>query len=193
MERELPKMKNIALHDVEQVDELVWLDTYQGISLNSPALSIMTDFKKQKPLIIDADTLASEAEKMMLKAHVRLKIVVNQDNKLIGVVSLENLNSQEMMKKVNGGSERLDLLVSDFMLPKKDLKVINFSELENATVGDIVEVLKSNGLQHCLVVDRVAHQIRGIVSASDLARGLSIPMNLTVNPTFLDVFNAVHG
>lgn len=186
-------MKNIALHDVEQVDELVWLDTYQDINLNSPALSIFTDFKKHKPFIIEADTLASEAEKLMLKAHVRLKIVVNKENKLVGVVSLDSLNSQEMIKKVTEGHERLDLFVSDFMLAKEDLKVINFSELERATVGDIVEVLKSNGLQHCLVVDRVAHQIRGIISASDLSRGLNIPMNLTVNPTFLDVFKAVHG
>lgn len=186
-------MKNLALHDVDQLDQLAWPETYQGIPLASPAMAVFTDFKKSKPLVIKADAPASDVEKRMLEERVRLKIVIDKTNKFVGVISLDDLNGQEVIKRIASGFERSELSVSHFMRSKEQLKVILLSELENATVGDVVEMLKTNGLQHCLVVDDSAHQIRGIVSASDLARGLGIAMNLSVSPTFFDIFNEMYS
>lgn len=160
------------------------------MTLTSPALSVLTDFRKSKPCVIELGSSAAEAEKFMLEEHVRLKIVVDKADEFVGVISLEDINSQEVIKRIADGAERSELLVANFMRPKNSLKVIQFSELRNSTVGDVVEVLRSNGLQHCLVVDREKHQIRGIISASDLARGLGIQMNLAISPSFLDIFNA---
>jgi CBS domain-containing protein len=186
-------MKNIALYDVDMFDALVWPDEYQGITLQSPAMAVLTDFRKSKPFVIDEGNSATEAEKLMLEEHVRLKIVVNKNNEFLGVISLEDINSQEVMKRIAEGAERSELSVANFMRPKMALKVIQFCELQKASVADVVDVLKSNGLQHCLVVDREKHQIRGIISASDLARGLRIPLNLSTSPSFLDIFKAVHN
>jgi DeoR family transcriptional regulator, catabolite repression regulator len=185
-------MKNIALYDVDMVDELVWPDKYQGITLESPAVAVLTDFRKAKPFVVDEASSAAEAEKLMLEEHVRLKIVVNKSYDFLGVISLEDINSQEVMKRIADGAKRSELLVANFMRPKSSLKAIRFSELKRASVGDVVELLRSNGLQHCLVVDGEKHQIRGVISASDLARGLRIPMNLSISPSFLDIFKAVH-
>jgi CBS domain-containing protein len=186
-------MKNLALYDVDQLDELAWPENYQGITLNSPAMAVFTDFKKSKPLVIKANAPASDVERRMIEERVRLKIVLNETNKFVGVISLDDLNGQEVIKRIASGIERSELLVSHFMRSKEQLKVILLSELENASVGDVVEMLKTNGLQHCLVVDGKAHQIRGIVSASDLARGLGIAMSLRVSPTFFDIFNEMYS
>lgn len=186
-------MKNLALYDVDQLDQLAWPETYQGITLNSPATAVLTDFKKSKPLVINQDAPASDVEKRMIEERVRLKIVVDKEGKFVGVISLDDLNDQEVVRRIATGIDRAELLVSHFMRSKEQLKVILLSELESATVGNVVEMLKTNGLQHCLVVDDKAHQIRGIVSASDLARGLGIAMNLNVSPSFLDIFNEMYS
>ncbi|MFT4941907.1 MAG: CBS domain-containing protein [Paraglaciecola sp.] len=186
-------MKNLALYNVNQLDQLAWPEKYQGITLDSPAMAVFTDFKKSKPLVIQDDAPASDVERRMIEERVRLKIVLDEANKFVGVISLDDLNSQEVIKRIASGIERSELLVSNFMRSKDQLKVILLSELVNATVYDVVEMLKTNGLQHCLVVDDTAHQIRGIVSASDLARGLGIAMNLRVSPTFFDIFNGMYS
>ena len=186
-------MKNIALYELNQLDELAWPETFQGINLESPATSVFTDFKKTKPIVIQADTPISEVEQRMIEEKVRLKIVLDTSNKFIGVISLDDLNDQEKIKRIASGIERPDLCVRHFMRGKEDLKVILYRELQRSSVGDVVGMLKTNGLQHCLVVDSEEHQIRGIVSASDLAKGLGIAMNLSVSPSFFDIFNEVYS
>ncbi|WP_158768667.1 CBS domain-containing protein [Paraglaciecola sp. L1A13] len=186
-------MRNIALYELNQLDELAWPETYQGITLDSPAMSVFTDFKKSKPIVIQADTPINEVEQRMIEEKVRLKIVLDSSQKFIGVISLDDLNDQEKIKRIASGIERTDLCVRHFMRTKEELKVILFRELKRSKIGDVVEMLRANGLQHCLVVDSEVHQIRGIVSASDLAKGLGIAMNLSVSPTFFDIFNEVYS
>jgi CBS domain containing-hemolysin-like protein len=187
------KMRSLPLYDVEQVDELAWPENYQEVSINSPALVVLTDFKKHKPLVIDEGVSAHDTEQLMLNAHVRLKIVVDKNNKFLGVVSLSDIHHQEIMKKVASGYEHDDLLVTDFMQPKSQLKAIDYNDLKNATVGDLLETLKTNGERHCLVIDKEAHNIRGVISASDIVRTLKLNFDLTSPPTFVDIFNAVHS
>ncbi len=184
-------MRNLNLCDVEQIDELVWPENYQEINLRSPALRVLTDFKKNIPSVIGEDVCAHETEQMMLKAHVRLKIVVDGASKFLGVVGLVDITHQEIMKKIAKGHQHDELLVSDFMQPKSELKAIDFADLEQATVGDILETLKTNGERHCLVINKQKHNIRGVVSASDLVRMLKLNIDLSRPPSFLEVFNVI--
>lgn len=41
-------MKNIALYELNQLDELAWPETFQGINLESPATSVFTDLQKNE-------------------------------------------------------------------------------------------------------------------------------------------------
>lgn len=186
-------MRSLTLWDVEKVDKLAWPENFQEINLNSPALLALTDFKEHKPLVIVEDISAHETEQLMMNAHVRLKIVVDKENKFLGVVSLTDIHHQEIMKKVANGFEHDDLLVTDFMQPKSALKAIDFVDLQHATVGDILETLKANGERHCLVINREKHNIRGVVSASDLVRMLKLKIDLSLPPSFVDIFNVVHS
>lgn len=186
-------MRTLSLCHVEEIDELAWPENHQKINLQSSALSVFTDFKKHKPLVIDGDLSAHEAEQLMLNAHVRLKIVLDQKNKFLGVVSLTDISHQEIMKKVANGHYHDDLLVTDFMQSKSSLKAIDFEELQNANVGDVLQTLKANGQRHCLVIDRNKHYIRGVVSASDLVKTLKLDVDLSSPPTFIDIFNIIHN
>jgi len=186
-------MRSLTLCDVEEVDELAWPEDFQEIGLHSPAIITLTDFKKHKPLVIDEKVSAHDAEQLMFKAHVRLKLVVDSNNKFLGVVSLTDINHQEIMKKVASGFDHDELLVTDFMQPKSQLKAIDFADLQNATVGDILETLKTNGERHCLVINKEKHNIRGVVSASDIVRMLKIEIDLSLPPSFVEIFNVVHN
>ncbi len=186
-------MRSLTLCDVEQIDELAWPENFQEVTLQSPAEIIFTDFTKHKPLIIEENVSAHETQQLMLNAHVRLKMVVNKDNKFLGMVSLTDIQHQEIIKKVADGYDHKELLVTDFMQPKSELKAIDFNDLQFANVGDILETLKTNGKRHCLVIDRENHNIRGVVSASDIVRTLKLNIDLSLPPSFVEIFKVVHG
>ncbi|MFQ3235047.1 MAG: signal-transduction protein with cAMP-binding, CBS, and nucleotidyltransferase domain [Paraglaciecola sp.] len=139
-------MKNVALYNVDQLDQLAWPDNYQVVTLDSPAIDVFTDFKKSKPLLIKVYAPASDVERRMIEERVSLKIVLDEANKFVGVISLGDLTDQEVIKRIATGIQRSELLVSNFMRHKEQQKVILLSELKDDT----------------------AHQIRGTVSASDL-------------------------
>ena len=183
-------MKNLALCDIESIDELAW-PKENCVDLNSPALTVFTDFEQVNPIVIDASTSAVDAESLMINAHVRLVIIVDQYH-FLGVVSLDDLNLQEMIKREAAGIPRAELSVADFMQTRNELKAFSLEELEKSSINDVVETLQKRGQQHCLVVDRNSHMIRGIISASDIARKLRIPININMNSSFINIFNALH-
>ena len=182
-------MTVLTLYPTEKIDHLVWPKSHEELTKESPALAIFTDFEMYNPLVLEENTSAIEAEKLMAKAHVRMKIVVDKSNNFLGIVSLKDLSEQEVIKKISNGHERPNLMITDFMRKKSDLSAFDFDELETATIGDIVDALEESAHQHCLVVDRDKHQIRGLISASDVARKLHIPIDISKKPTFMEVFS----
>lgn len=185
-------MKRFNLYQLEAVDKLAQPDMANNITLDSPALSVMTDFKYHEPLVAGSHDRACDIEQSMLQAHVRMKLVVNKDNEFLGLVSLDDLNAQEILKRVAKGAHREELSAGDFMRPKDSLRALDYHELRQATVRDVVQTLKDNEYQHYLVVDRKEHKIRGVISASDLARKLRLDININSRSSFVNVYAALH-
>jgi len=186
-------MKNINLIALEQAAHLVHPEEFNEVTLDSPALAIFTDFKKHMPLEIEADTPVLQAQYLMRKSHVHLKLVVDDSGELIGIVSLSDLDEQKLVMLQNKGIDRELILVRDLMLPRTEIKVIDFKQLMNTSIADVVEALKQKGAQHCLVVESEHNQIRGLISASDIARRLHIPLHIELPTTFVDIFVAVNA
>jgi CBS-domain-containing membrane protein len=184
-------MRNINLHQIDKIDELATPDDYHQITTESPALKVFTDFKFSKPFTIDSTTTAFDTEKLMLKSHVRLKFVTDENNHFLGIVSLHELNKQNMIKKVAIGENLKDLSVLEFMIPREELKAIEYSDLVDLSIMDVVNLLQDKGEQHCLVLESERHRIRGIISSSDIARKLHIPLNIKNELTFVDIFNSI--
>ncbi|TYK67122.1 CBS domain-containing protein [Colwellia echini] len=183
-------MKNLALCNLESIDELA-CPKDKNVNLNSSALTIFTDFEAVQPIVLDASTSAVEAEKLMINSHVRLIIIVEQSH-FLGVVSLDDLNLQGIIKREASGIPRAELCVADFMQARNELKAFSYEELQKSSINDVVETLQKRGQQHCIVVDRDSHMIRGIISASDIARKLRIPININVDSSFVNIFNALY-
>ena len=184
-------MHQINLFPVSRVAHLVRPDEFHELSPLSSALEFFTDFKQHVPLTIEGSTPAEAVETLMRQAHVKLKIVVDGEGEFIGTISLEDLDDQHFMARIALGFIHKEILVMDLMRPKADIMALSLKDLEEATINDVIKALQQRGQQHCLVVDHSATQIRGLISASDVARRLRIPIRIERVPTFVDIFSSI--
>lgn len=182
-------MKTLPLYNTETIDTLVWPEEQYAVSAKTPALTIFTDFRQHRPRVIDSNVKAIDLEHMMKRSHVKLKLVLDGEGKFIGVVSLYDLSEENILKKINKNTPRQELLVTDFMHPRQSLKCFDYNELSKASVGDVLETQKDNHQQHCLVIDRDRHEIRGLISARDVARLLSRSVDIESHLSFELLFN----
>ena len=185
-------MRKLSFYDTETVAELAWPEASQKITKRSPATKVFTDFNQYEPLVIEASMSALEAEKLMQQSHVRLKLVVDSSDHFLGIISLDDLSTQEVMKKLSEGYQREELFVTDFMRPRSVLKAFSYAEITAATIGDIINSLQGSGQQHALVIDREHHKIRGIISSSDIARKLKLPIDIDNKSSFAHIFAVVN-
>jgi CBS-domain-containing membrane protein len=187
-------MKNMNLITLNSIDHLVHPEEFDEITLDSPAVAVFTDFKEHMPLEIESDIPAVQAEYLMRKAHVRLKLVVDTKSELLGTISLTQLSDQNILIHQQKGIDREDILVKHLMTPRSDIKALDYKEMMNSTIADVIETLKKDGAQHCLIVETNEHQIRGIISTSDIARRLHMPLDIeSKTTTFVDVFKAINN
>jgi len=182
-------MKSLTLFNTESIDVLVWPEEHISVSANTPALSIFTDFRQISPRVIGANTKAIDVEAIMKRAHVKMKLVVDSNNRFIGLIGLHDLREENILKKVSKSTARDELLVSDFMHSKESLKCFDYKDLLDATVSDVLETQRNNHQQHCLVIDRTRHEIRGLISARDVARSIKHTVNLGAHLSFEALFN----
>jgi len=185
-------MMKLDFFDIEAMDDIAKPEATGWITKDSSALEVFTDFNVYMPLMLEEGTCAVEAEKQMQKAHVRLKLVVDSELNFMGVVSLDSLNNQEVIKRLSEGYTREELTIDEFMIPKGELKAFDYEQVACASINNVIEALKESGQQHCLVLDREQHKIRGIISASDVVRKLKLPVNIMTDSSFLGIFNTVH-
>jgi hypothetical protein len=93
------------------------------------------------------------------------------------------------------GIRRNELLVSDVMTPIDSIVAMRMENVRAAKVGHIVASLKQAGRHHELVAEmRPGHhtQIRGIFSASQIARQLGVPLQITeLASTFAEIEEAL--
>ncbi|MCI2285571.1 histidine kinase [Colwellia sp. MSW7] len=187
-------MKNLHLFDLDSVDHIIAPEYFEKTTLASSAKSIFTDFKQFEALVVEGDTPAIDVLNLMIKSHVKMKIVVSKNNDFLGIISTKELTEQHIIAAVTKGTERHEVLVSDLMLPKESLHAFDYNEVETAQVTDIVKSLKNYNLQHCLVLDREQHHIRGVISSSDVARKLQLPIPIDIHAktSFSDIFNVIY-
>lgn len=183
-------MKSLNFYPTSSFDELAWPEERQDLSLKSSALYFFTDFLVSTPLVIDSNVTALEAKKLMQKTHVRLKLVINESNEFIGIISAEDLIDRKIVQKVSEGVKRHEIALTEFLTSKKDLKALDYQEVSKASIADVISVLKNSGEQHCLVIDRETHKIRGVFSASDISRKLHLPIDIHDRSSFYKVFAA---
>ena len=185
--KELRTVSTAAIKQIEQLEDNV------TASLHSRATEVFTDFTTQNPMMLEQNTSIEDAREMMRRTHVKLKLVIDMHETFRGVITLEDLESAKVIKEMeNHGLRCHELTVAHVMTPRSALRAIDSRDFVNATIGDVLATMKKYGEQHVLVVDTQRGSIRGIVSASNIARKMHAPITISERAnSFSDIYRAV--
>jgi len=163
------------------------------VKLDDPATVVMTDLRKVTAVTIDASASIDDADKRMKQRGVRLLLVVDEHDTIVGLITSTDMHGEKPMQYIQKhGGKHSDILVADIMTPQSKLDVLCMADVERVKVGDVVETLKQAGRQHALVVDRVdpdkPQVLRGILSASQIARQLDMEIQTnSIAKTFAEI------
>ncbi|GGO86742.1 hypothetical protein GCM10011348_38290 [Marinobacterium nitratireducens] len=165
------------------------------LDLDSPASSIVTLFDQTRPLALELDVGIDDALLMMKKAHVRSVIVMDDKEQFKGIISVSDLESRKVLTIAQQlGQRRDELSIADVMIPRSKLSGLSLKQVEGSRIGDVLKTLQDVGSQHMLVVNPEEQLICGIISASDIARKLHIPVAITERATsFREVVDVLYG
>ena len=164
----------------------------EKVTLDDPALQVLTDFQRVTAVIILSGDAVDEAHARMIQRGVRLLLVVDQDRKVLGVITANDILGEKPMQMIaQRGITREDLLVRDVMMPQEQLDLLNLADVRAAKVGHIVATLQMSGRQHAVVVevdDKGRQKVRGVFSATQIARQLGVTIQTSeVARTFSEI------
>ncbi len=168
----------------------------ERVTSESPAVDVMTDLTKVAAVTIGPCGTLENANERMIASGVRLLLIIDQRNEILGIITATDLVGERPMQYLQEvGGKREDIYVRDIMTPADQLEVIYMVDVNNATVGDIVETLKRVGRQHALVVDLDDNKkqvVRGIFSTKQMGKQLGLNIELTeVARTFAELEQAL--
>ena len=177
------------------------------VTPGSPALQVMTDLTRVTPATIRPRAPLAGANQFMITRGVRLLLVVDDLENVLGVITATDLlGERPMLVATQRGLRRDELTVADVMTSAEHLEVIALADVEGARVGHVLATLRRAGRQHALVVDHDAvpparpletparrAMVRGIFSISQIARqlGVSLPAGGEVARTFSEIEAAI--
>lgn len=173
------------------------------VTLESPALEVMTDLTRVSPATIRPQAPIEGANQFMISRGVRLLLVIDVRDTVLGVLTATDVLGEKALRvATERGIRRGELTVGDLMTPAEQVGVIELADVAAARVGHVLETLRRAGRQHVLVVDHdlVAASsllerplqramVCGIFSVSQLARqlGLLLPQAGEVARTFAEI------
>jgi CBS-domain-containing membrane protein len=167
--------------------------TQASVDLDSPAREVMTDLTRVNAATIRPQAAVEGANQFMMARGVRLLLVVDEHERVLGLISATDILGERMMRVATArGLRRDELTVADIMTPAEHVEVIANEDIDGARVGHVVATLLHAGRQHALVVDAQADSgrlmVRGILSLSQVARQLGKPLQLAeVARTFAEI------
>ena len=159
------------------------------VDLDDPAFAVMTDLATVPAATTVADEYADRAHARMLERGVRLLFVLDRDSRVIGVITATDLLGEKPMRIVQShGIARHEIRVADLMTPAGQIEVLSLQEISQMRVGHVVATLKAGGRQHLLVAEDGGQRVRGLFSASQVARQLGMQVQTEeVASTFADI------
>ena len=174
-----------------------------GVTLESPALYVMTDLSRASPATIRPQAPVEGARQFMISRGVRLLLVADDREAVLGVLTATDVLGEKAVRTATDrGMRRSELSVGDLMTPAPQVEVIALADVEGARVGHVFETLRRAGRQHALVVDFDVipakslidapvrrTMVRGILSLSQLGRQLGVVLQTSgeVARTFSEI------
>lgn len=168
-----PLAMSLMRDGVKCVPSGYWYST--RLRADSPAIDAMTDLRKVTPATITANANLAQANQAMVARGVRLLLVVDDTHAVVGLITARDIVGEKPVKLLRDhGGTHSALKVSDLMVARASIDVLDIATVERAEVGHVVATLKDHGRQHALVVEKDAlsgeEALRGIFSATQIGR-----------------------
>jgi CBS domain-containing protein len=163
----------------------------ERLTLDSRALSVLTDFAVVPAATIEPDASVDDANRSMIRRGVRSLVVVDHDRRVLGIITATDvLGERPVQLALERGAKHHEILVREVMTPGERIEALPIDALLDAKIGHVVATLARAGRQHALVVEQTpgGDVVRGIFSLTQIAAqlGLSIETN-PVAGTFAEV------
>lgn len=159
------------------------------VTLDDPAFSVMTDLREVAAVTTRPDETMDAAHALMLQRRVRLLFVLGGDGAIAGVITATDLLGEKPMRFMQSrGVAHGEILVADLMTPAAMLEALAIQDVAQMRVGHIVATLKAVRRQHIMAAEEGGSRVRGLFSASQVARQLGMELQtFEVASTFADI------
>ena len=145
------------------------------VSLDDPAFSVMTDLREVSAATTRPEETIDAAQAVMIRRGVRLLFVLGRDGSVAGVITTTDLLGEKPVRFMQSrGVAHKDILVEDIMTPASMMEALSILDVAQMRVGHVVATLKEAGRRHLLVAEEGGRRVRGIFSASQVARQLGM-------------------
>ena len=161
----------------------------QRVSLDDPALSVMTDLQQVPAATTSPDEPIEDAHRSMIRRGVRLLFVLDAAGAVQGVITATDLLGEKPMRFMQErGVAHSEIRVDDLMTPARDLEALELKDVAGMRVGHVVATIQAVRRQHVMVSEQEGRRIRGLFSVTQIARQLGIDLQTTeVARTFADI------
>lgn len=140
------------------------------------AVSVMTDFAHEHPITINEERPIEDALEDMIRFGVRALLVCRGDT-VTGLVTSYDIQGERPLKFLQSSTytRHDEILVGHVMTPWEQVPVLDWEELADATVSDVLALFHATDVTHLLVMQRAgggSSLVRGLISRTRLERQL---------------------
>jgi CBS domain-containing protein len=159
------------------------------VTLDDPAFSVMTDLREVSAATTRPEETIDAAHAQMIRRAVRLLFVLEPGGTVVGVITATDLLGEKPVRFMQSrGVSHAEILVEDIMTPASMLEATPLVDVAQMRVGHVVATLKKVGRKHLMVAEDGGRRIRGLFSASQVARQLGMELQtFEVATSFADV------
>lgn len=168
-----------------------------SVHIHSPAIEVMTDYRRVLPVTISPNASLDEANKIMARSSAQFLLVADEHGHLLGIVTDTGTQGSRPLAVAHQRNVRpSEIVVADVMIDKHDeAEVTHLRDVLNARVGNVLATLKALGTTYCLVVDHDEaehHVLCGVFSLARIERLIGLdPQTDELAHTFSQVVSSL--
>jgi len=145
------------------------------VRATNPALSVMIDFRTRSSVTVSETSTLDEALEHMKHTGVRCAFVIDDKRKaVVGMLTAYVILGEKPQQHMHFTRLSHDeLQVKDIMQKISDWQVVDIRDIEQSTVGDVLEVFNETGVTHLPVMETTetnVSRLRGLLSFAKVKR-----------------------
>lgn len=194
----LEKFKTLNFQSLSNTPHCVMPDRgHKDLSLDDPAIAVMTDHRIERAPLINADRSLDRAMRQMAEDNCSMLIINDGNEGIAGLVTSADITGEKPIQhSKDTGKKRSELMVRHLMTKVEDIPALTIQDVLDSKIGDILHTLNEIGSEYVLVTmsENGKTAIRGVFSARSIARSLKIFFDPSpAARTFAEFTKALHG